>query len=48
MIVFAALVSAMLACLKYDTRRDIVRYAVRNLLAMVGGVVLFSWVMRIF
>jgi hypothetical protein len=47
MVVFAALVSVMLACLKSDARRDIVRYAVRTFLSMTGAVVLVSWVMRI-
>jgi len=47
MVVFAALVSVMLACLKSDARRDIVRRAVRTFFSMAGGVVLISWVMRI-
>ena len=47
MVFFAAIVSVMLACLKSDARRDIVRHAVRTFFSMTGAVVLISWVMRI-
>lgn len=47
MLIFAALVSVMLACLKHDAVRDIVRHAVRNFAMMTGAVVVISWIMRI-
>jgi hypothetical protein len=47
MTVFAGLVSLMLACLRAETGREIVRAAGRNLLFIAGGVFVASWVMRV-
>lgn len=47
MVVFAAIASIMLAFLKYEARRDIVRYAVRTFLSMAGAVVVGSWIMSV-
>lgn len=47
MLIFAVLVSVMLACIKHDTVRDIVRSAFKNLTMMAGAVVVISWIMRV-
>lgn len=47
MTVFAALVSLMLACLKAESRPEIVRAAAKNFLFMAGGVIVVGWVMRV-
>jgi len=48
MLVYALVVSVMIAFLKYDHSRDIRRYALKIFLYMVCGVVVFSWVMYFF
>ena len=45
MIVFSLIVSVMMAFIKYDEKRAILRYALKLFLYMVGGVILFSWIM---
>ncbi len=46
LVVFAAIVSVLLACLKEETKRGMIRYAIRNFLYMTGGVVLAGWLIR--
>ncbi|MCX6562935.1 MAG: hypothetical protein NTU60_04940 [Candidatus Aminicenantes bacterium] len=48
MAVFAGIVSILLACLKQETRRGIIRYAVKNFLFMTGGVILAGWFIHFF
>lgn len=48
MVVFAGIVSIMLACLKREQMREIVRYAVKNFLYMTGGAVIASWFIYLF
>ncbi len=43
---FAAIVSFLLALIKYNDRADILRYAGKLFFYMLGGVILFSWLMR--
>jgi hypothetical protein len=43
MVVFAGIVSLMLACLKEETKRGIVRYALKNFIYMTGGIILAGW-----
>jgi hypothetical protein len=45
MVLFAGIVSVLLAFIRYDTKRDIIRYALKLFAYMVGGVILFSWAM---
>lgn len=46
MIVFAAIVSVMMACIKFDDRRSIRNYAMKLFAYMVGGVIAFGWLMH--
>jgi hypothetical protein len=45
MLIFALIVSTMLAFIKYNDNRSIFRYALKLFLYMAGGVVIFSWLM---
>jgi len=46
MVVFAVIVSIMLACLKQERARDIIRFAAKNFLYMTGGVILAGWLIH--
>lgn len=48
MLIFSIIVSTLIAFIRYDEKRDIVRYGLKLLLYMVGGVILFSWFMYVF
>lgn len=48
MVVFAGIVSILLACLKRETKREIVRFALKNFVYMTGGVILASWFIHFF
>jgi hypothetical protein len=48
MIIFAAIVSVMMAFIRFDEKKDIIRYSCRLFLFMVLGVIVFSWLMRFF
>jgi hypothetical protein len=45
MLVFALIVSIVLAFIKYSENRLIFRYALKLFLYMAGGVFIFSWLM---
>ena len=45
MLIFAAIVSILLAFIKHDNYRHITRYALKLFLYMVGGVIVSSWFM---
>ena len=45
MFVFAVIVSVLMAFIKYDDRKSIMKYALKLFLYMTGGVVIFSWLM---
>lgn len=45
MVVFAIIVSTMLAFIKFDEKKDILKYGIKLFIYMVGGVIIFSWVM---
>jgi hypothetical protein len=47
MVVFAAIVSIILAFIKHSEAKPIARYALKLFLYMVGGVVLVSWIMHL-
>ena len=46
MLVFALIVSVMLAFIRHSDLRHVRHYALKLFLYMVGGVVLFSWFMH--
>jgi hypothetical protein len=46
MLIFAVVVSTLLAFIKYDDGRRIFRYALKLFLYLAGGVILFSWFMH--
>ncbi len=46
LLLFSGLVSTIMAFIKFDEKKAIIRYAVKYFIYMVGGVILFSWIMR--
>jgi hypothetical protein len=48
MLVYALIVSVMIAFIKYDDLRDIRKYGLKIFIYMVAGVIVFSWVMYLF
>jgi len=47
MIVFSCIVSVLMAFIKYDDMKAIRRYALKLFIYMIGGVILFSWIMHL-
>jgi uncharacterized membrane protein len=47
MTIFAAVVSVMTAFLKFETRKDIMRYAAKMFGLMVAGGILLTWVLAV-
>ena len=47
MLVFAGIVSVVLAFIRHDDLRAIFRYGLKIFLTMAGGVVAFSWLMHV-
>ncbi|MCK4836131.1 MAG: hypothetical protein KAT17_05820 [Candidatus Aminicenantes bacterium] len=45
MIVFSIIVSILMAFIKYDDKKVILKYALKLFLYMTGGVIIFSWLM---
>jgi len=45
MVVYAFIVAVMLGFLKYETPRQVWRYSLKLFVYMVGGVIVFSWIM---
>lgn len=48
LVLFSAIVSVLMAFIKYEEKKTIFRYGLKYLIYMIGGVVLFSWVMHFF
>ncbi|MFC2157413.1 hypothetical protein ACFLT9_06210 [Acidobacteriota bacterium] len=46
LIVFSGIVSVLMAFIKFENNRVIWRYALKHFIYMIGGVVVFSWIMR--
>jgi len=46
LLVFAVIVSVLLALIKFNRKEQIIRYALKIFLYMLVGVVVFSWFMR--
>lgn len=47
MLVFALIVSVILAFIRHDEKGAILRYGLKVFLYLVGGVIAFSWLMRL-
>jgi hypothetical protein len=47
MLIFAAIVSILLAFIKHNDARPIARYALKLFLFMAGGVIVASWIMYV-
>lgn len=47
MLIFALVVAVMLAFIRHSDLRQVPRYALRLFLYMVGGVIVFSWLMHL-
>jgi hypothetical protein len=45
MVIFSVIISTMLAFIKYNEKKDILRYGLKLFIYMIGGVIIFSWVM---
>ncbi len=45
MIICAAIVSTIIAFIRYDEKKDIRKYGLRLFIYMVGGVIVVSWLM---
>jgi hypothetical protein len=46
MLIFAVVVSSVLAFIKHSDGRHVFRYALKLFLYMAGGVIVFSWFMH--
>jgi len=46
MLVYALIVSTLIAFIRYDEKKDIKRYGIKLFLYMTGGVIIFSWIMH--
>jgi hypothetical protein len=46
LVLFSGIVSVLMAFIKFDEKKAIIRYGLKYFIYMVGGVILFSWVMR--
>ncbi|MCU0276712.1 MAG: hypothetical protein MUF02_07665 [Acidobacteria bacterium] len=47
MLVFALIVSIVLASIRHNEGRAILRYGLKLFLTMAGGVIAFSWLMHV-
>ena len=45
MMIFAVIVSALLAFIKYDEKKDILKYGLKLFIYMTCGVIIVSWIM---
>jgi len=45
MIIFSLIVSILIACIRFDEKKQIKRYALKLFIYMTCGVIVFSWVM---
>ncbi|HLP47261.1 MAG TPA: hypothetical protein VK469_15015 [Candidatus Kapabacteria bacterium] len=46
MIVFSFIVSTLMAFLKYDEKKDIIKYGLKLFIYMICGVIAVSYIMR--
>lgn len=45
MLIFSIIVSTLIAFIKHDEKKEILKYGLKLFLYMVGGVIVVSWVM---
>ncbi len=45
MLIFAFIVATLLAFIRYDEKKDILRYGLKLFIYMVGGVIIVSYLM---
>jgi len=45
MVIFAAIVSVLLAFIRYDEKKEILKYGLKLFLYMAGGVIIVGWLM---
>ncbi len=45
MLVYAIIVSVILALVRFETKEEIIKAGLKMFLMMTGGVVIFSWLM---
>ena len=45
MVIFAIIVSVLIAFIRYDEKKDILKYGLKLFLYMTGGVIIVSWLM---
>ncbi|NIM13742.1 MAG: hypothetical protein GTO45_16835 [Candidatus Aminicenantes bacterium] len=45
MMIFAVIVSTVLAFIKHDEKKDIFRYGLKIFIYMICGVIIVSWIM---
>lgn len=48
MLIFAVIVSTVIAFIRFDEKKDIIKYGLKLLAYMAGGVIVFSWFMYLF
>lgn len=48
MIIFSVIVSTMLAFIRFDEKKDIIKYGIKLFIYMTCGVIIFSWFMYFF
>ena len=46
MVIFAVIVSVLMAFIKNDDKKAILRYSIKLFMLMAGGVILWSWIMH--
>jgi hypothetical protein len=46
MFICAIIVSTILAFIRYDEKKDILKYGLKLFIYMAGGVIVVSWLMR--
>jgi hypothetical protein len=47
LLIFAILVAPVIAMVRYEDRKMVIRYGLKLFIFMVGGVIAASWVMRL-
>jgi len=47
MVIFSVIISTMLAFIKYDEKKDILKYGLKIFIYMTCGVIISSWVMYV-
>jgi hypothetical protein len=46
MLIYAIIVSTLIAFIRYDSIKEIKGYGLKLFLYMTGGVIIFSWIMH--